>query len=116
MKDDGILAWHISNWHIDLWPTMKAAAQKFGLWKVGTYSPAVPGEFAAETGWVFMARKPFKPQMPDCCRDVNWDKVRDRSLITDECGSLLLDIRFGIVPPFKEKELHLFDQGVASEK
>lgn len=116
LKDDGILALHISNWHIDLWPTMKAAAQKFGLWKVGTYSPAVPGEFAAETGWVFMARKPFKPQMPDCCRDVNWDKVRDRSLITDECGSLLLDIRFGIVPPFKEKELHLFDQGVASEK
>lgn len=109
LNEDGILALHVSNWHIDLWPTMKAAAARLGLFEVGTYSPAVPGEFAAETGWVFMSRRPFEPVMPNCCHAVDWDRVRDEPLITDGRGSLLFDIRFGVVPPFKKKELHLFD-------
>ncbi len=103
LKDDGILALHISNWHIDLWPTMKAAAKEFGLWKIGTYALEVPNEFSMETGWVFMARKPFTPTMPSCCREVDWNKVRDVPCIADEYGSLLFSIRFGVVPPFKGK-------------
>ena len=109
LEDDGILALHVSNWHIDLWPTMKAAATRLGLFEVGTYSPAVPGEFAAETGWVFMSRRPFESVMPNCCHEVDWEKVRDVPLITDGRGSLLFDIRFGVMPPFKEREFHLFD-------
>ena len=103
LKDDGILALHISNWHIDLWPTMKAAAKEFGLWKIGTYALEVSNEFSMETGWVFMARKPFTPTMPSCCREVDWNKVRDVPCIADEYGSLLFSIRFGVVPPFKGK-------------
>ena len=103
LKDDGILAMHVSNWHIDLWPTMKAAAKELELHKVGTYSPGEEDKLILTSGWVFLSRKPFTPIIPDYCWKVHWDKIRDKSLITDERGSLLSDIRFGIVPPFKEK-------------
>ena len=122
LKDDGILALHVSNWHIDLWPTMKAAAKEFGLWKLGTYSLEVPRAFMMETGWTFMARKSFTPTIPDCCQEVDWDKVRDMPLITDDCGSLLFNIRFGVMPPFKgnasiQKELDgLYEVGTLSEE
>ena len=109
LKEDGILALHVSNWHINLWPIMKAAGARLGMFRIGTYSFAAPGEPWAETGWVFMSRKPFKPVMPNYCHEVDWDQIRDEPLITDGRGSLLFDIRFGVVPSFKEKELHLFD-------
>ena len=103
LKGDGILAMHVSNWHIDLWPTMKAAAKELGLCKVGVYSPVVAEKLALTSGWVFLSRKSFVPVMPDYCWEVDWDKIRNRPPITDERGSLLFDIRFGVVPPFKEK-------------
>lgn len=99
MKPDGIFALHLTNWHMNLWPLVKAAAQEFGWQVTGTYSGQVIGEFAEETGWAFLTDGPFSPRMPTCCRQVDWNKVRDKPLLRDECGSLLPYIEFNYVPP-----------------
>lgn len=99
MKPDGIFALHLTNWHMNLWPLVKAAAQEFGWQVTGSYSGQVIGEFAEETGWAFLTDGPFSPRMPTCCRQVDWNKVRDKPLLRDECGSLLPYIEFNYVPP-----------------
>ncbi len=107
MKPGGLLALHLSNWHMNLWPLAKAAAREFGWQATGSYSGQVLGEFAEETGWAFLTDGPFIPHMPTCCRQVDWSKVSDRPLLGDECGSLLPCIEFNYAPPCQEDELLL---------
>ena len=102
LAEGGILAFHLTNWHIDLWPVVKAAAGHLGLRLLGTYSGAVLNEFAEETGWAFLTDGEFAPRMPDCCHRVLWDRVADRRLMTDDCGSLVFNVKFGCVPPFED--------------
>lgn len=102
LKTDGILALHLSNWHMDLWPIIKAAARHLEMTPVGSYSGPVIGEFAEATGWAFLSTSVFIPRMPTCCRRVQWDAIPDQKLLTDECGSLLQNIRFGYLPPLED--------------
>lgn len=102
VKDDGMLALHVSNWHIDLWPIVKAAAREIGFHVVGVSSDAAPGELAAATDWAFMTRNSINLVMPTCCHRIDWDKVSDRRLPTDACGSLLPFVKFNFAAPIKE--------------
>ena len=102
VKDDGMLALHVSNWHVDLWPIVKAAAREIGFDVIGVSSDAVPGELAAATDWAFLMRSPRNLIMPTCCHRIDWDKVPDRRLPTDMRGSLLPFIKFNFAAPIKD--------------
>ena len=99
LKPDGILACHLSNWHIDLWPVMKAAAKHLGFNVLGEASVKVYSEYADATSWAFLSKDPFEPRMPDCCHVVDFAQIADRPLIRDACGSMIFNIRFNYAPP-----------------
>jgi hypothetical protein len=91
MKDDGILALHISNWHIDLLPVCKAAARHLGMEALGTKGGG--GLFTWGSTWVFLSRRGLSPPGEGVAVQ-NWDDVRDIPLPDDEKGSILPFVRF----------------------
>ena len=99
VADDGVIAIHLSNWHIDLWPVVKAAARGLGMEAFGTSADAVLGEFASATDWAFLTRGAYSPRIPTCCRVVDWSSVKDIAMPTDDKGSLLPLLRFNFAVP-----------------
>jgi spermidine synthase len=92
---DGMLAVHISNWHIDLLPICKSVASDLGVCAYGSigYSDSV---ITIGSIWVFMTRQPNSyqyPGRPERIKDVEWAKVRDIRTLTDERGSLMTLLR-----------------------
>lgn len=87
---DGLLAVHVSNWHIDLLPLCKAVAKKLGVIPYGVVGVS---ENSVTTGaiWVYMTRQPREYRYPgkSQVREVLWENVADRQAPTDERGSLL---------------------------
>jgi len=95
LAPEGMLAVHISNWHIDLLPVCKSVASDLGVCAYGSigYSdtPVTSGSI-----WVFMTRQPNSyhyPGRPERIKDVEWTKVRDIRTLTDERGSLMTLLR-----------------------
>lgn len=91
----GVLAVHVSNWHIDLLPLCKAVGAALGVHLYGTVSAT---EDSVTTGavWVFMTRQPTIYRYPgkSTVREVVWDQIRTVTLPTDEKGSLIPLLRF----------------------
>ena len=85
LKDDGVLALHISNWNIDLLPIVKAAAKQLGM-EVSVVSTR-PGLFTIDAQWAYLSKRKLK--FPDGTYRLNMPEVRDVDLPTDEKGSLL---------------------------
>ena len=91
VKEDGILALHISNWHIDLFPICKAAARHLDMKALGTIGDK--GLFTWSASWVFLSRQELSP--PDeGVSVIKWDSIRDVPLPDDEKGSILPYIKF----------------------
>lgn len=95
LAPEGMLAVHISNWHIDLLPVCKAVAADLG---VCTYGSIGYADSALTIGaiWVFMTRQPNSYHYtgrPERIKDVEWSKVRDIRTLTDERGSLMTLLR-----------------------
>lgn len=95
LAPEGMLAVHISNWHIDLLPVCKSIASDLGVYAYGSIgysdSPVTSGSI-----WVFMTRLPHSyryPGRPERIKDVEWGKVRDIRTLTDERGSLMMLLR-----------------------
>ena len=90
LEEDGILAVHISNWHVDLLPLCKAAFTALGVHAYGVVSVA---ENPMTTGsvWVYMTRNPmmFRFKGREYMHEVKWEEVRDISVLSDEKGSLM---------------------------
>ena len=90
LAPDGILAVHISNWHIDLLPVCKAVANDLSVYAHGTigYTDSV---ITGGSIWVFMTRQPisYRYPNPEKISLVNWKHVRDIRILTDDRGSLL---------------------------
>jgi hypothetical protein len=102
LKPGGILAVHISNWHIDLNPLCKAVAKEFGLQLTGVISQ--PQGLCSAANWVFIGDRPLPVQgLP--VRETDWAQVRDIALPTDACGSLINLVRYGHRPPEKALEI-----------
>ncbi len=105
LAKDGILAVHISNWHINLWPLCKGAGEMMDFNILGTISGAVISEFVDETLWVFYSEKPFTlPRLPTCVKFVDFSKIESHLPPKDNCGSLLRYCTFNTMPPLKGKE------------
>lgn len=91
----GILAVHVSNWHIDLLPLCKAVAAELGLHPYGVVG--VPEDSVTSGAmWVFMTREPMVYRYPgkSTVREVRWQNVRDVAVPSDEKGSLIPLLRF----------------------
>lgn len=88
LTPDGILAFHLSNWHLDLMPIMKAAAGAFNL-QCDAFR-CLPNGYAFESMWAFMSREPL-PEMFEPSHHVRVDfaKVRDVPMMTDDRHSLV---------------------------
>ena len=78
---------------------VKAAAKELGMEAFGTSADAVLGEFASATDWAFLTRGAYSPRIPTCCRVVDWSRVRDVGMPTDDKGSLLPFLRFNYMVP-----------------
>ncbi len=95
LTPDGILAVHVSNWHIDMLPLCKAVAKAVGVSPYGVVGVA---ENSVTTGaiWVFMTRQPMEYRYPgkSSVREVVWEKIRDMTAPTDDKGSLIPLLRF----------------------
>ncbi len=90
LAPDGILAVHVSNWHVDMLPLCKAMATTLGVVPYGVVGTA-ENSVTAGAMWVFMTRKPmaYQFQGKSSVREVVWENVRDMTAPTDEKGSLL---------------------------
>jgi len=98
----GILAMHISNWHIDLNPLCKAVAKEWDLKLTGVISP--PQGLCSEANWVFISDREL-PTKGLSIRETDWSQVRDIALPTDARGSLIGLVRYGHRPPEKPLEI-----------
>lgn len=95
LKPDGILAMHVSNWHINLLPLCKAAARVLDVEPYGVVG-VNENKFTPSSIWVFMTRKPMTWRYPmwNKVREVDWSRVRDIKMPEDDCGSLISLIRW----------------------
>ncbi len=95
LEGDGILAFHLSNWHLDLMPMMKAAAQEFNLHAEAYYCTST--QYAFESTWAFLSRQGLPPMYDRRCHDkVDFTLVPDMNLMTDERHSLLPYIQWNM--------------------
>ena len=94
LKDDGILAMHVSNWHIDLLPVCKALAHAGGLYLYGIVSSGA-SPLISGTIWVFMTRSPvrYPNDAAQKVRVIDWNNIKDYPAPLDSRGSLLPLIR-----------------------
>ncbi|MDF9834132.1 hypothetical protein M2103_002369 [Ereboglobus sp. PH5-5] len=99
LAPDGILAMHISNWHLDLLPLCKAAARALGMSAMGVQSFDNPNELTEGAMWVFLTREPLDVSSGAVVELVDFSRVRDIRLPTDERGSLQGLIRFNYSAP-----------------
>ena len=90
LAPDGILAFHISNWHLNLTPMVKAMAKEFGLHFVcveGLRPAGSPHKWTST--WAYMSRNPMSFHLGMHQRFVDCSTAKDLSIMTDEQHSLL---------------------------
>jgi hypothetical protein len=100
LNPGGILAVHISNWHIDLSPLCKAVAKEWGLKLTGVISEE--NDLCFDATWVFICDRELPIQKGKLVSEIDWDQVRDIALPTDACGSLINLINYRHEQPEKE--------------
>ena len=100
LAEGGIFGIHISNWHIDLFPVCKAVAKRWGMNVMGVVARADESRGEILSFWSFFSKAPL-PTVPEKSREVDFVRVKDIPLITDEKGSLLNLVRFLEPPPVK---------------
>ncbi|MBP5511072.1 MAG: fused MFS/spermidine synthase [Kiritimatiellae bacterium] len=90
LAPDGILAVHISNWHIDLAPICKAVAETLNLCLYGVRTVG-DTRLMSSTVWTFFSRQGivYVRESPDLAEPIEWNDVRAYPLPTDDKGSLL---------------------------
>lgn len=95
----GIISMHITNWHLSLSPMVKAAAKEFGLhlqgfgcwadkWSIGSY-------------WVYFTREKADFFIEGKHGRVNFDKIEDIPMMTDDKHSLLPYLSTKPMPDFE---------------
>lgn len=88
LEPDGILALHVSNWHIDLLPICKSFYEEFSLYPYGTISRQNDNLIAGAV-WVYFTRDIHRYIKPDNAVVIDWSRIKPFPLPTDERGSLL---------------------------
>lgn len=104
LNTNGILALHISNWHIDLHPLCKAVGEAHQIPYYGVNSaPAGTWDGAS---WVFLTHLPLLMRGQEF-RETDWAQVRTIRLPEDDKGSLMKLVRYRFKPPSKPIEIDL---------
>jgi Spermidine synthase len=58
MRPDGVLAFHITNWHIDLMPVLAGLAAHYGMQTVRIYSDSDADKLLFHADWVLLTTNP----------------------------------------------------------
>lgn len=83
LEDGGVLAFHLSNWHLGLSPLVKAVAREFSLQLVGVVSRATSLGYISY--WAYLTRKPLQFKFaPYLQAVVDYSAVQDIPLMTDD--------------------------------
>lgn len=96
LEEDGILAFHLTNWHLDLQPMIKASAQGLGL-KAKLFKCGAVGRSSSSL-WAFLSREDIPIGAERGVRqEVPFEEVRDVRFMTDDFHTLLpyVDLTFG---------------------
>ena len=102
LAPDGVLAIHISNWHMDLLPLCKAAARALNMHAVGVLTEGDDNLLTEGALWVYLTRTPVEVNATGSGADlVDFSQVRDIRLPTDDWGSLQSLIRFNGTTPLQ---------------
>ena len=92
LEPDGILAVHVTNWHLDLLPMVKAAATDLG-WNLLAVD-CRPSAVSAGSRWAFLSANPVEPMFDGSRQDrIEPSSIRDVRMMTDEFHSLLPFLR-----------------------
>lgn len=75
LADDGIMAVHVSNRHIDLYPVLYGLAREFGLAGLAVDSPVQAGSDAYPTRYVLLSPNPASLSIP---------ALQDHAVILDD--------------------------------
>ena len=110
LKPDGVLAFHISNWHLNLSPFVKAAAKEFGLHLEDLQ--CIDDRYTFMAHWAFLSRERIGFAIPGKHGIVRPEDVDDVPLMTDERHSLLPYLgqqkEVPLIPAPKEERKSLF--------
>lgn len=87
LAPDGILAFHITNWHLELSRMVKAMASEFQLNLQGIFG--LGSAKCCISYWAYMTRQPMEIKPKGNFHRVDYGKVKDVPLMTDEKHSLL---------------------------
>ena len=88
LAEDGILALHVSSWHLDLQPIIKAAAKQFNLQLEGFYCEGESHTYFSS--WVFLSRHPIENFFDKSMHiKVDYGKVKDVALPEDDWHPLV---------------------------
>jgi hypothetical protein len=96
LAPDGILAFHISNWYLNLVPVVRGLAETFGLYAVMISSPDDDDHEIYGADWVLLTRNPvlFDRREFRGVANPEWDKTRP-VYWTDDFHSLLSVVDWG---------------------
>lgn len=90
LAPEGILAVHLSNWHLDLSPLMTGAAQTFDLQLRGFIGEADPNcPYIFKSYWAYLSRKEIPFSALDSQIEVDYSKLGPARVISDSKHSLL---------------------------
>ena len=85
----GVLALHLSNWHVDLVPAAKAAAAMLGMKCVVTSTPG--RGFTSASTWALLSD--VEVSLPEGVEEIPLESIREARLPTDGRGGLLPFVR-----------------------
>jgi hypothetical protein len=89
LEPGGVIAMNITNWHMNFLPLCKGLARELGLDVQGFYTPANPGQLQAACVWALLSRQPGIYTPHPAVRHIDWAKVRNIPVPTDQRGSAL---------------------------
>jgi len=93
---DGVIAVHITNWHLDLLPLVKSAAADLAMNVMAV--DCRPSAVSAGSRWAFLsACPPDRYFVPNRQVKIDFSRVRDLPQMTDEFHSLLPFLRFAVL-------------------
>ena len=93
LAQGGILAFHLTNWHLDLKPVVKAAARQFGLAFECLECPRHTA-FGFDALWAFLSRESVGCFDEKIHRSVAPEQITDIDLMTDDKHPLLPLVRY----------------------
>lgn len=96
LREDGILAFHISSWHMDFRPMVKAIAAEFALHETTYYCEA--SQFGIPAEWALFSRGPLDVRLDRHLNArIDLGPIRTLPMMSDERHSIVPYLSFGFM-------------------